>query len=58
MIYSPSAGPTGGPVGREGATIVVHRHAAAGEYHAAVVRLEQASDALIALIRSYGYDLP
>jgi len=37
---------------------VAHRHAAAGEYHAAVVRLEQASDALIVLIRSYGYDLP
>lgn len=37
---------------------IAHRHAAAGEYHAAVVRLEQASDALIVLIRSYGYDLP
>lgn len=37
---------------------VAHRHAAAGEYREAVVRLEQASDALIALIRSYGFDLP
>lgn len=37
---------------------IAHKHAAAGEYGQAVVWLEQASDALAALIRSYGHDIP
>lgn len=37
---------------------IAHKHAAAGEYRHAVIWLEQASDALAALIRSYGHDIP
>lgn len=37
---------------------VAHKYAAAGEYREAVAWLEQASDALVVLIRRYGHDLP